>query len=83
MIRELTSEQAREIALQGTDELNKHLEIVFNMIAQEARQSRFHLRYHTEGTADIIYPLRERLLLLGYDVESCSGGRVDFIIRWK
>jgi hypothetical protein len=83
MIKELTAAQAKEIALQGSAMLDIYLNQVFVLVEQTAKEGGFKLRYTMKDPGNIAYPLRERLLRLGYAVESSSAGHIDFVIEWR
>jgi hypothetical protein len=82
MVKELTAEQAKEIAIRESKEVNRHLEIIFELIKEQAEQGNFKLRYPTRKGVDVGCLLRERLLMLGYAVEICAADKIDLIIEW-
>jgi IS30 family transposase len=81
MIKELTAVEARDISLSST-KVDKHLESIFAAIGDKARNGEFKLHYVSREKTNI-YTLQERLLRLGYAVESDDAESIDLVIMWS
>jgi hypothetical protein len=80
MIEDLSAKEAKAISL-ASPRVNSHLRWIFAGILAKARKGEFKLHY-TSGEKTDIYALQERLLLLGYAVESDSAESIDLVIMW-
>lgn len=79
----LRAEDARQIAMDNSALLQTHLDSIYKLIGQVAKEGGFSLNYFPDNAAvNLVAPIKDQLSQMGYDVTSSSLTDINLRIKW-